>query len=127
MSLISELYSAKIELCLMKEELEQLKEEYNNYRRIIESKSNNKKVRCIKDHINWYNRDDLKRMANQVSEEEWLDDYCNTARRQEAKRRSKQREEEKEKEKEKRAAERKALDELMEKERRERAKKETEN
>ena len=118
MSLISELYSAKIELCLMKEELEQLKEEYNNYRRIIESKSNNKKVRCIKDHINWYNRDDLKRMANQVSEEEWLDDYCNTARRQEAKRRSKQREEEKEKEK--RAAERKALDELMEKEMKER-------
>ena len=103
MSLISELYSAKIELCLMKEELEQLKEEYNNYRRIIESKSNNKKVRFIKDHINWYDRDDLKRMANQVSEEEWLDDYCNTARRQEAKRRSKQREEE---EKKKRAAER---------------------
>ena len=125
MSLISELYSAKIELCLMKEELEQLKEEYNNYRRIIESKSNNKKVRFIKDHINWYDRDDLKRMANQVSEEEWLDDYCNTARRQEAKRRSKQREEDKEKKK--RAAERKALDELMEKERRERARKNTEN
>ena len=121
MSLIAELYSAKIELCLMKEELEQLKEEYNNYRRIIESKSNNKKVRFIKDHINWYDRDDLKRMANQVSEEEWLDDYCNTARRQEAKRRSKQREEEKEKKK--RAAERKALDELMEKERKERARK----
>ena len=126
MSLIGELYSARIELCLMKEELEQLKEEYNNYRRIIESKSNNKKVRFIKDHINWYDRDDLKRMANQVSEEEWLDDYCNTARRQEAKRRSKEREERRREEEKKRAAERKALDELMERERIERDRKKKE-
>ena len=114
MSLISELYKALIELYSKQEELEELKVEYNNYKTIIESSCSNKKVRMIQEHISWYNKDDLNKKAKEVRDQEWLDYHVEQARR---------REERREEEKKKRAAERKALDELMEKERKERARK----
>ena len=122
MSLISELYTALIELYSKQEELEELKEEYNNYKTIIESSCSNKKVRMIQEHISWYNKDDLNKKAKEVRDQEWLDYHVEQARRREERREEERREEEK-----KRAAERKALEELMERERRERARKTKEN
>ena len=123
MSLISELYTALIELYSKQEELEELKVEYNNYKTIIESSCSNKKVRMIQEHISWYNKDDLNKKAKEVRDQEWLDYHVEQARRREERRREERREEEKKK----RAAERKALDELMEKERKERARKNQED
>ena len=121
MSLIGELYEAKIEISLIKEELEKLKEDYDNYRRIIESYCNNKKVKDIQKHISWYSSETLKTKAKEVEKEEWLDYCCDRNRRQERRRQREERR--REEEKKKRAAERKALEELMEKERKERARK----
>ena len=98
MSLVSKLYTAMIELSLREQEMSDLKEEYECYRKIVESNSNNKTVRKIKKHISWYSREDLREKAKEVAEQEWLDYSCNEARRQERKRR-RDREEEKEKKK----------------------------
>ena len=120
MSLVSKLYTTMIELSLREQEMSDLKEEYECYRKIVESTSDNKKVRKIKKYVSWYSREELKKKAKKVAEQEWLDYSCNEARREEGKRR---REGRREREEKKRAAERKALDELMEKERRERNRK----
>ena len=122
MTLLTELYNTKINLAQVEEELDELKKEYNDYRTIMETGINNKRVKDIKDHITWYNREQLTKKAKEVLEEEWQENCLLRARDQERKRRRSQREEE-EKEKKKRAAERKALDQLMEKERRERSRK----
>ena len=126
MTLLTELYNTKMNLVQVEEELDELKKEYNDYRTIMETGINNKRVKDIKDHITWYNREQLTKKAKEVLEEEWLENSLLRARDQERKRRRSQREEE-DKEKKKRAAERKALDKLMEKERRERANKNKEN
>ena len=123
MSIIGELYMTKLELAKKEEQLKELQEEYDSYRAIVESNSNNKKVRKIQKHVSWYNREDLKQKAKKVAEQEWLDYSCNEARRQERRREGRRREGRREREEKKRAAERKALDELMEKERRERNRK----
>ena len=125
---MSQLFSARLSLCLLEEEFKNLKEEYEDYRRIAESSCNNKKVKCIRDHLSWYNRDDLKKKAKEVAVEEALEYSCDEARKRERIRRRKQREERRREEEKKRAAERKALEELMEKERKERRqRKNTEN
>ena len=116
MALIAELLKTKEQLSEAQQELDQLRQEYNAYRDIIESQTNNKRVRGIQDKITWYGRRELINKAKTIKKEEWLDYYCSKARTQERK------EEEK-----KRAAERKALEELMEKERKERARKTKEN
>ena len=127
MTLLTELYNTKMNLFQVEEELDELKKEYNDYRAIMETDINNKRVKDIKDHITWYNREQLAKKAKEVLEEEWQENCLLRARDQERKRRRSQREEE-EKEKKKRAAERKALDELMEKEMKERRnRKNTEN
>ena len=119
MSVISELYVTKLELYQKEQELSELREEYNSYRKIVESTSNNKKVKDIKKHVSWLTRDELNKKAKEVDEQEWFEWHSEKVRREERIKR-RQREEE---EKKKRAAERKALDELMEKERRERNRK----
>ena len=126
MSILTEHYRVAIELSKKEEEFEELKQEYDNYRTIAESSCNNKSVRLIKEHISWYNAEELKEKVKEVQEEELIENQMMMIRVQKAKRRRSQREEE-EKEKKKRAAERKALDELMERERRERARKNKEN
>ena len=118
MALIAELLKTKEQLSEAQQELDQLRQEYNAYRDIIESQTNNKRVRGIQDKITWYGRRELIDKAKSIKKEEWLDYYCSKARTQERKRRR----EEKIKRRE-RVAERKALEELMEKERRERARK----
>ena len=118
MALIAELLKTKEQLSEAQQELDQLRQEYNAYRDIIESQTNNKRVRGIQDKITWYGRRELIDKAKTIKKEEWLDYYCSKARTQERKRRR----EEKIKRRE-RVAERKALEELMEKERRERARK----
>ena len=124
MSLLWELYEARIalyekeeQLAKKEEELNSLKEEYDHYRKIVETNCDNKKVRKIKNHISWYSREQLKKKAKKVAEQEWLDYSCNEARRRQ------RREGRREREEKKRAAERKALEELMEKERKERQRK----
>ena len=117
---------ALLELYDLRLELAELKQEYDNYRVITESVIDNKKVKDIRKHISWYNREELKEKAKQVTDEEQLNKCLENSRRQERLKRRREREE-KLKEKEERAAERKALDELMEKERRERANKNKEN
>ena len=121
MSLISALYTARLELHLKEQELSELKEEYNAYRRIAEANVQNKRIKDIKDHISWYNKNELKKKAKEIDEEEFLENGLMLAKRQARIRR--RRDERREEEKKKRAAERKALDELMEKERRERTRK----
>ena len=118
MALIAELLKTKEQLSEAQQELDQLRQEYNAYRDIIESQTNNKRVRGIQDKITWYGRRERIDKAKTIKKEEWLDYYCSKARTQERKRRR----EEKIKRRE-RVAERKALEELMEKERRERARK----
>ena len=118
MALITELLKTKEQLSEAQQELDQLRQEYNAYRDIIESQTNNKRVRGIQDKITWYGRRELIDKAKTIKKEEWLDYYCSKARTQKRKRRR----EEKIKRRE-RVAERKALEELMEKERRERARK----
>ena len=98
MSIIGELYMTKLELAKKEEQLKELQEEYDSYRAIVESNSNNKTVRKIKKHISWFSREELREKAKEVAEQEWLDYSCNEARRQERKRR-RDREEEKEKKK----------------------------
>lgn len=125
MSVLSQLYVTMLELDQREKELNDLKAEYNDYRIIAESACKSKQVRDIKEHISWFDREDLKRKAKEVLNEEELENSLERARRQEriAKRRQR---EKKLREMEERAAERKALDELMEKERRNRARKNTE-
>ena len=118
MALIAELLKTKEQLSEAQQELDQLRQEYNAYRDIIESRTNNKRVRGIQDKITWYGRRELIDKAKTIKKEEWLDYYCSKARTQERKRRR----EEKIKRRE-RAAERKALHELMAEERKERARK----
>ena len=118
MSVISELYVTKLELYQKEQELSELREEYDNYRKIVESRCNNKKVKDIKEHVSWMDRKELMKKAKEVTEEEWLENRITRARREEGIKKRREAEEEK-----KRAAERKALDELMEKERRERNRK----
>ena len=122
MSVLSQLYVTMLELDQREKELNDLKAEYNDYRIIAESACKSKQVRDIKEHISWFGREDLKRKAKEVLNEEELENSLERARRQEriAKRRQR---EKKLREMEERAAERKALDELMEKERRERTRK----
>ena len=122
MSLLSALYTARLELHLKEQELSELKEEYNAYRRIAEANIQNKRIKDIKDHISWYNKNELKKKAKEIDDEEFLENGLMLAKRQARIRRREREREEEEKEK-KRAAERKALDELMEKERRERNRK----
>ena len=93
MSLIWEVYEARIalyekeeQLAKKEEELNSLKEEYDYYRKIVETNCDNKKVRKIKKHISWYSREELKKKAKKVAEQEWLDYSCNEARRQERRR-----------------------------------------
>ena len=112
MAVFRELFETRLALFEKEEELKELKLEYENYKTIVESPCNNKNVRDTKKHISWYNPDELKKKAQEVMEEEWLEYSLEKARKQEKK-----------EEKKKRAAERKALDELMEKERKERARK----
>ena len=123
MSIIAELYDTKLELYEKEKELyekekelAELNEEYNNYRKIVESNSDNIKVRRIKEHISWCSRDDLKKEAKEVSEQEWLDNYVEKARRDERRRRRDERRRRAREERRERVAERKALEELMEKE-----------
>ena len=123
MSLISALYTATLELHLKEQELSELKEEYNAYRRIAEANIQNKRIKDIKDHISWYNKNELKKKAKEIDDEEFLENGLMLAKRQARIRRRTQREERRREEEKKRAAERKALDELMEKERRERNRK----
>ena len=92
MSLVSKLYTTMIELSLKEQELSDLKEEYDSYRKIVESNSNKKKVRKIKKYVSWYNREELKKKAKKVAEQEWLDYSCNEARRQERRREGRRRE-----------------------------------
>ena len=94
MSLIWELYEAKIalyekedQLAKKEQELSSLKEEYDYYRKIVETNCDNKKVRKIKKYISWYSREELKKKAKKVAEQEWLEYSCNEARREERKRR----------------------------------------
>ena len=103
---MSQLFSARLNLCLLEEELKNLKEEYEDYRRIAESSCNNKKVKCIRDHLSWYNRDDLKEKAKEVAVEETLEYSCNEARKRERIRRRKQREEKLKEKKERQKEER---------------------
>ena len=117
MAVFRELFEARLALFEKEQELKELKLEYESYRTITESPCNNKNVRKTKEHISWYGPDELKKKAQEIMEEEWLEYSREKAKRQE--RREREREEE-EKEKKKRAAERKALDELMEKEMKER-------
>ena len=88
MSIIGELYMTKLELAKKEEQLKELQEEYDNYRAIVESNSNNKKVRKIQKHVSWYDREKLKQKAKKVAEQEWLDYSCNEARRQERRRKN---------------------------------------
>ena len=127
MSLISALYTATLELHLKEQELSELKEEYNAYRRIAEANVQNKRIKDIKDHISWYNKNELKKKAKEIDDEEFLENGLMLAkrqarirRRQERRREGRRREGRREREEKKRAAERKALDELMEKEMKER-------
>ena len=125
MSILTELYRVAIELSKKEEEFEEMKQEYDNYRIIAESSCNNKSVRLIKEHISWYNAEELKEKAKEVQEEELIENQMMMIRAQKAKRRRREREE-KLREKKERAAERKALDELMERERIERDRKKKE-
>ena len=115
---MSHWYDALLELYQKEQELSELREEYDNYRKIVESRCNNKKVKDIKEHVSWMDRKELMKKAKEVTEEEWLENRITRARREEGIKKRREAEEEK-----KRAAERKALDELMEKERRERNRK----
>ena len=123
MTILGELYATKLDLAQKEEELRDLKEEFDNYRKIVECPYDNKRIREIKKYISWMTKDELKQKAKEVAEEETLEYQLMRTRCQERRRQR----EEKLKEKKKRAAERKALDELMEKERRSRARKNTEN
>ena len=108
-------------LAQLEQELADLREEYQSYRKIIESNCNNKKVKDIKRHVSWMARDELNQKAKEVAEEEALEYQLMMARQRN--REGRRREGRREREEKKRAAERKALDELMERERKERAKK----
>ena len=78
-----ELYQREEEVKQLKEEMKELREELNNYRLIAESTSNNKKIRDIKNHLSWFNREELKRKAKEVMDEEWLENSSDRARRDE--------------------------------------------
>ena len=115
-------------------ELAELKQEYDNYRIITESAIDNKKVKDIRRHISWYDREELKEKAKQVTDEEQLSKCLENSRRQERlkrrreeRRRQRREERRRRQRREERRRQRKALDKLMEKERRERARKNTEN
>ena len=88
-----ELYQREEEVKQLKEEMNELREELNNYRLIAESTSNNKKIRDIKNHLSWFNREELKRKAKEVMDEEWLENSSDRARRDERIRRRREREE----------------------------------
>ena len=124
MSILTELYDTKLKLEDTKQELAELREQYEAYRIITESNCNNKQVREIKKHISWYDKKELMEKMKEVTFQEWLENSIAKTRRQERRRDERRREQLKEKKK--RAAERKALEELMEKERRNRARKNTE-
>ena len=119
MAVFRELFEARLALFEKEQELKELKLEYESYRTIVESPCNNKNVRKTKEHISWYGPDELKKKAQEIMEEEWLEYSREKAKRQE-RREGRRREGRREREEKKRAAERKALDELMEKERKER-------
>ena len=121
MSILTELYDTKLKLEDTKQELAELREQYEAYRIITESNCNNKQVREIKKHISWYDKKELMEKMKEVTFQEWLENSIAKTRRQERRREERRREEEK-----KRAAERKALDELMERERIERDRKKKE-
>ena len=105
-------------LAQLEQELADLKEEYQSYRKIVETNCNNKKVKDIKRHVSWMTRDELNQKAKEVAEEEALEYQLMMARQRN--REGRRREGRREREEKKRAAERKALDELMEKEMKER-------
>ena len=115
---------ALLDLNDLRLEMAELKQEYDNYRIITESAIDNKKVKDIRRHISWYNREELKEKAKQVTDEEQLNKCLENSRRQERLKRRRQRRRQR---REERRRQRKALDKLMEKERRERARKNTEN
>ena len=123
MALIAELLKTKEQLSEAQQELDQLRQEYNAYRDIIESQTNNKRVRGIQDKITWYGRRELIDKAKTIKKEEWLDYYCSKVRTQERKRRREERRRQRRQRREERRRQRKALDELMERERIERSRK----
>ena len=118
---------ALLDLYDLRLELAELKQEYDNYRVITESAIDNKKVKDIRKHISWYNREELKEKAKQVTDEEQLNKCLENSRRQERLKRRREerrrRQERLKRRREERRRQRKALDELMEKERKERARK----
>ena len=61
MSILGELYEARLELLQKEEELEKLKEEYSSYRKIVESTTDNKRIRAMRKHVSWMSRDELKK------------------------------------------------------------------
>ena len=81
MSILSELYTTKLELLQKEEELEKLKEEYSSYRKIVESTLDNKDIRKIKRHVSWMGRDELNQRAKEIEEAEWLESCLERARR----------------------------------------------
>ena len=85
MAILVELYETKLELLQKEEELEKLKEEYSSYRKIVESTINNKNVRAMRKHISWMGRDELKKGAKEIEEQEWLEGCLEKARRSRAK------------------------------------------
>ena len=98
MSLISKLYTTMLELSLREQELSDLKEEYDSYRKIVESNCNNKKVKDIKKHVSWLTRDELNKKAREVDEQEWLEWHSEKVKREERIKRRQREEEEKKKE-----------------------------
>ena len=109
MSLLTQFYEAKLELAQKEEELvqkegelEQLKEEYSSYRKIVESTTDNKRIRSMREHVSWMSRDELKKRAKEIEEEEWIEGCLEKARRERIRSRREEersrREEEKKKE-----------------------------
>ena len=86
MTILGELYATKLDLAQKEEELRDLKEEFDNYRKIVECPYDNKRIREIKKHISWMARDELKQKAKEVAEEETLEYQLMRTRRQERRR-----------------------------------------
>lgn len=81
MSILGELYEARLELLQKEEELEKLKEEYSSYRKIVESTLNNKSIRRMRKHVSWMGRDELNKGAKEIEEAEWLEGCLEKSRR----------------------------------------------
>ena len=81
MSILGELFEARLELLQKEEELEKLKEEYSSYRKIVESTLDNKDIRGMRKRISWMGREELNKVAKEIQEQEWLEGSLEKARR----------------------------------------------